>query len=116
MQSSLKIAEFLVFFAIVTAIVFYLLRFGFSHLFDVLIGADGLYIIVFRTAVIATIPYSSIERTERRSIFLSVDTSAPWSIALPITNRITLRPIIIKLKRRTGIFQHIAITPKDPER
>ena len=104
------------FFTIVAAIIVYLLRFGFSHLFDVVIGRKGLDVVVFRKAVIATIPYSSIERAERRWIFLSIDASAPWSVALPITNRVGLRPIIIKLKRRIGIFHHIAITPKDPVR
>jgi hypothetical protein len=95
------------------AIIVYLLRFGFSHLFDVVIGREGLDVVVFRRAVIATIPYSSIERAERRWIFLSIDASAPWSVALPITNRVGLRVIIIKFKRRIGIFHHIAITPKD---
>jgi hypothetical protein len=115
-ESGLKIAEFFVFFAIIAAIIVYLLRFGFSHLFDVVIGREGLDVVVFRKAVIATIPYSSIERAERRWIFLSIDASAPWSVALPITNRVGLRPIILKLKRRIGIFHHIAITPKDPVR
>jgi hypothetical protein len=115
-EPGLKIAEFFVFFAIFAAIIVYLLRFGFSHLFDVVIGREGLDVVVFRRAVIATIPYSSIERAERRWMFLSIDASAPWSIALPITNRVGLRPIIIKLKRRIGIFHHIAITPKDPVR
>jgi len=115
-ESGLKIAEFFMFFAIIVAIIVYLLRFGFSHLFDVVIGREGLEIVVFRKAVIATIPYSSIERAERRWIFLPIDASAPWSVALPITNRVGLRPIIIKLKRRIRIFHHIAITPKDPVR
>ncbi len=116
MVSGLKIAEFFVFFAIFAAVIVYLLRFGFSHLFDVVIGKEGLDVVVFRRAVIATIPYSSIERAERRWMFLSIDASAPWSIVLPITNRVGLRPIIIKLKRRIGIFYYIAITPKDPAR
>jgi hypothetical protein len=110
------IAEFFVFFATIVAIIVYLLRFGFSHLFDVVIGTEGLDVVVFRKVVIAMIPYSLIERAERRCIFLSIDASAPWSVALPITNRVGLRPVIIKLKRRCGIFYHIAITPKDPAR
>jgi hypothetical protein len=115
-ESGLKIAEFFMFFAIVAAIILYLLRFGFSHLFDVVIGREGLDIILFRQFVVATIAYSSIEHAERRSIFLSIDASAPWSVALPMTNRIGLRPIIIKLKRRTAFFHYIAVTPKDPAR
>jgi len=113
-ESNLKIAEFLVFFAIIAAIIVYLFRFGFSHLFDVVIGRDGLDIVVFQKIVIATIPYRSIEGAERRWIFQSNDASAPWSIALPITNRIGLRAIAITLKQRMGIFRHIVITPKDP--
>jgi hypothetical protein len=115
-QSGLKIAEFFVFFAIIAAIIVYLLRFGFSHLYDVVIGREGLDVVVFRAIVITTIPYSSIERAECRRIFLSIDASAPWSVALPITNRVGLRPIIIKLKRKIGIFRYIAISPKDPVR
>jgi hypothetical protein len=115
-ESGLKIAEFFVFFAIIVAIIVYLLRYGFSHLFDVVLGREGLEVVVFRKVVIATIPYSSIERAERRWIFLSIDASAPWSVALPITNRVGLRSIIIKLKRRIGIFRCIAISPKDPVR
>jgi len=115
-QSGLKIAEFIVFFAIIAAIIVYLLRFGFSHLYDVVIGREGLDVIVFRKVVVGTIRYGSIERAERRWIFQSIDASAPWSVTLPITNRVGLRPIIIKLKRRIGIFHHIAITPKDPVR
>ena len=114
MEAALKIAEFFVFFAIIAAIIVYLFRFGFSHLFDVVIGRDGLDIVVFQKIVIATIPYRSIERAERRWIFQSNDASAPWSIAFPITNRIGLRAIAITLKRRMGIFRHIVITPKDP--
>ena len=110
----MKIAEIFVFFAVVAAIIFYLFRFGFSHLFDVVIGRKGLDIVVVRRVVIATIPFSSIEHVERRWIFLSIDASAPWSVALPIANRVGLRAIIIRLKRRIGIFRHIAITPKDP--
>jgi hypothetical protein len=108
-----SILEIAVFFAISAAIVVYLLRFGFSHVYDVVIGREGLDVVVFRKVIIATIPYSSIERAERRWIFLSIDASAPWSVALPITNRVGLRPIIIKLKRRIGIFRYIAISPKD---
>jgi hypothetical protein len=114
--SGLKIAEFFAFFAAIAAIIVYLLRFGFSHLFDVVFGSEGLDLVVFRRVVIATIPYSLIERAERRWIFLSIDASAPWSVALPITNRVGLRPIIIELKRRIGIFRYIAISPKDPVR
>jgi len=115
-ELGLKIAEFFVFFATIVAIIVYLLRFGISHLFDVVIGRQGLDIIVFRKIVIATIPYSSIERAERRWIFQTNDASAPWSIALPITNRVGLRSIMIKLKRKIGVFRLIAITPKDPVR
>jgi hypothetical protein len=115
-ESGLKIAEFFVFFAVFAAIIVYLLRFGFSHLYDVVIGREGLDVIVFRKVVVGTIRYGSIERAERRWIFQSVDASAPWSIPLPITNRVGLRSIIIKLKRRIVIFRHIAITPKDPVR
>ena len=112
----MKIAEFFVFFAVFAAIIVYLLRFGFSHLYDVVIGREGLDVIVFRKVVVGTIRYGSIERAERRWIFQSVDASAPGSIPLPITNRVGLRSIIIKLKRRIVIFRHIAITPKDPVR
>jgi hypothetical protein len=115
-ESAFKIAEFFVFFAIIPAIIFYVLRFGFSHLFDVVIGKEGLDVVVFRKFVVATIPYSSIERVERRWIFLSPDAAAPWSVALPFTNKPGLRPIIIKLNRRIGIFRYIAISPKDPVR
>src|SRR3989442_7367268 len=113
-QLGLKIAEFFVFFAAIAAIIAYLLMFGFSHLYDVAIGREGLDIVAFRKFVIATIPYSSIERAERRWIFLSNDASVAWSVALPITNRVGLRSVIIKLKRRIGIFRYIAITPEDP--
>ena len=68
MESSLKIAEIFVFFATIAAIIAYLFRFGFTHLFDVVIGREGLDIVVFRKIVIATIPYSSIERAERRLV------------------------------------------------
>jgi hypothetical protein len=115
-ESGLKIAEFVLYFAIIAAIIFYVLRFGFSHLFDVVIGREGLDVVVFQKFVAATIPYSSIERAERRSIFLSPDASAPWSAALPITNRVGIRPIIVKLKRRIGIFRYIAVSPKNPVR
>jgi hypothetical protein len=113
-ETGLKIAEFLVFFATIAAIITYLLKFGLSHVYDVAIGREGLDVVVFRKVVIATIPYSSIERAERGWIFLSIDPSGPWSVALPITNRVGLRPIIIKLKQRIGIFRYIAISPKDP--
>jgi hypothetical protein len=113
-ESGLKIVELFAFFAIIAAIIVYLLRFGLSHLYDVVIGREGLDLVVFRKVIVATIPYSSIERAERRWIFLSIDASAPWSVALPITNRIRLRAIIIKLKRKIGIFRYIAISPKDP--
>src|SRR3989442_11174281 len=106
-QLGLKIAEFFVFFAAIAAIIAYLLMFGFSHLYDVAIGREGLDIVAFRKIVIATIPYSSIERAERRWIFLSNDASVAWSVALPITNRVGLRSVIIKLKRRIGIFRYI---------
>src|SRR5579864_6854247 len=93
-ESSLKIAEFFVFFSIVGAIIFYLFTFGFSHLFDVVLGSEGLRVVLFRKIDIATISYRSIERAERRWIFLSPDASAPWSLVLPITNRTGLRGII----------------------
>lgn len=109
MEAGLMVAELFAFVAIAIAIVAYLLRFGLSHLYDVAIGAEGLHVVLFRKVIVATIPYSSIERAERRWIFLSVDHSAPWSIALPLTNRVGLQSVIIKPKRRIGVFRHIAV-------
>jgi len=115
-EAGLKIAELLMLSAMVAAIIAYLLTFGLSHLYDVIIGREGLDVVLFRTIVMATIPYGSIEIAERRWIFLVIDAAALWSVALPIANRAGLRPVTIKLKRRIGIFRHIAITPEDPVR
>src|ERR1700722_1077617 len=89
------------FFAIPTAVVFYLIRFGFKHLYEITINDDGLVLMIFLRFPVARINFDSIEKAYTPGEFLrehSLLTS--MFCVIPLPNRVFISPIILELKRK----------------
>lgn len=109
----LSLLKVVLFFALLIALVACLARFGLSPLYDVRVSGEGIDIILFRRVVAGTIKYRSIRAVYRRGFLMSdQDTWSSYLCTVPLTNRISMMPVIIRLERRC--FGAVAVTPASP--
>jgi hypothetical protein len=105
--------ELVAFVAVQIGVTAYLVIFGVSHLYDVQIGRDGVDVLLLKTFKAATIKFNSIESAYERYVFSFADQDEfPRALfSIPLVNRFSFKMII--LKRRSGIFRYVAMTPKN---
>src|ERR1051326_1145084 len=99
------------FFTTPVVMMAYLIKFGFSHIYDIRVEETGLTIVLFTRLRVGTIRFSSIDLAftgtsflRKHSLFVSL------FCVFPLANRISVNPIVIQLHRKFP--KYISITPK----
>src|ERR1700730_9927172 len=92
-------------------LVIYLIKFGFSQIYDVIINEDGVIIIVFLKLHLFTIGFKSIVKVYTREEFMQTHNALVCMFRVaPLVNRVSVNPIVIETEG--GIFRYISVTPK----
>lgn len=104
------------FFLIPSALVWYLIVYGLSHIYDADIAGDGIVFTLFRYKTIGRLEFRNIERAYGRREFLSTHGIAiSMFCVIPFVNRIPRGDSPIIVQKRRGIIRYLAITPRHPD-
>ena len=111
----MKLVQLLLFLGFPFGLVIYLYKFGLSHLYDFRVGPRGVEIIVLGILPLVLIKFESIEAVQvGRFLRMAGDPSIiALFTSLAIGNRITLKTVVLTMKR--GPFRYVQITPADPK-
>ncbi len=105
--------QFFGWFAALSLSVYYIFRFGFSHVYDFQVGTNGIDIILFGIWHIGSIRFGEIEDVYLERLFHRLDVRINPFRALRVGNRFTRKYILIK--KRRGIINFLMITPANAD-
>src|SRR5258708_31725728 len=98
------------------ALVWYLVKFGYSHIYDVVIGKDGIIFLIFKRFPIFELKFESMEKVYDRKTFLSSHNIVVSIFGVfPIVNRIPKYPSPIIVQMKSGFIKYLSLTPESPE-
>ena len=105
-------AHALIWLAMLITSCLYLSWFGLSHLYDYIVGEDGVDFRIFRTFRIFTIRFEWIDDAFEQRIFSLVDHKASSLFrGLMVGNRFAIRYLVLRMK--SGPIRYIGLTPAD---
>jgi hypothetical protein len=109
---TMNFAHALIWFAILIASCFYFFWFGLSHLYDYIVGEDGVEFRIFRSFRIFTIRFEWIDDAFEQRIFSLVDNRASSLLrGLMVGNRLAIRYVVLRMK--FGPIRYVGLTPAD---
>lgn len=97
-------------------LVWYLVRYGYSHIYDAVIGQHGIRFLLFKRFLVLELKFESIERVYDRKTFLSShNILVSMFRVFPVVNRISKYPSPIIVQRKSGFIKYLSLTPENPE-
>lgn len=113
----MRIAAGIILVVVIPAgLVWYLVWYGLSHIYDAEIEDDGLVFRLFGIGVVRRLKFDEIVRAYDRRHFISTHSlSASMFCVFPLVNRIPtgINPIVIEKKR--GFIRYFSVTPRHPD-
>jgi len=111
-----RLSQILFFFSIPVALIWYLVKYGLSHVYDVEFDESGIVFILFGYIRVGRLHFVSIKQAYDRGAFLSSHNIATCMFGVfPFVNRIPRdgNPIIIE--KRRGLIKYFSLTPESPD-
>ena len=109
---TMNFAHALIWFAMLIASCFYFFWFGLSHLYDYIVGEDGVEFRMFRSFRIFTIRFEWIDDAFEQRIFSLVDNRVSSLFrGLMVGNRFAIKYVVLRMK--SGPIRYIGLTPAD---
>jgi hypothetical protein len=97
---------------LILLLILYLIRYGFSHLYDYRMGKDGIEIVLLGRFVVWSIGYRSIESISEVGMFSSIGGPLNYMFrGVVIGNRISIKGVVVV--RKAGVFRFIVLTPEN---
>jgi hypothetical protein len=99
-----------------TVLGWYLVKFGFSHVYDPLICEHGIRFLLFGRFIFFELRFDRIEQVYDRKTFMASHGIATSMFGVfPIVNRIARYPSPIVVQTKFGFIKYLSLTPAHPE-